>query len=89
MHAQYEFRNDTERAWALKTCLRGKALEVVKAVLVTQSGAYVRMLKRLDDFFFDVSLNIQSVTDEFRKLKPVTDSDLIGLVYFINQVEMC
>ncbi|KAF6025832.1 hypothetical protein EB796_015850 [Bugula neritina] len=30
--------DDIERAWALKSCLKDKALDVVKPILVTQEG---------------------------------------------------
>jgi len=33
-----EYDDDIERAWALKSCLKDKALDVVKPTLVTQEG---------------------------------------------------
>jgi hypothetical protein len=89
MHAEQEYNNDLERAWALKSCLKDKALDCVKAILVTQPDAYGRMWRRLDNVYCDVSLNIQSVQDELKKLKPVSEGDLVALVNFVNQIELC
>ena len=89
VHAHNEYANDLERAWALKTCLRGRALDCVKAVLITQPDAYARMWKRLEGLYCDVSLSVQSVHEDMRKLKQVAEGDLLGLVDFVDQVEMC
>ncbi|KAF6028436.1 hypothetical protein EB796_013254 [Bugula neritina] len=86
-HADREYDDDIEREWALKSCLKDKALDVVKPILVTQEGAYARMWKRLDEIYCDVSLNIQSVHSDLKKLRPVLE-DLMGLIKFVDQVEL-
>ncbi|KAF6032082.1 hypothetical protein EB796_009582 [Bugula neritina] len=65
-HAEREYDDDIERAWALKSCLKDKALDVVKPILVTQEGAYARMWNRLDEIYCDVSLNIQCVHSDLK-----------------------
>ena len=87
--AEKEFRNDHERAWSLKQCLSGEALECVDAISISQPRAYHRIWQRLDAKYLDVSLNIQSIYDDLRKLTSVKEDDLTGLVQFVNQVELC
>jgi len=79
-HADRGYDNNIERAWALKSCLKDKTLDVVKPILVTQKGAYARMWNRLDEIYCDVSLNIQCVHSDLKKLRPVPEGDLIGLM---------
>jgi len=60
-HADREYDDDIEHVQTLQSCLKDKALGVVKPILVTQEGAYARMWNRLDEIYCDVSLNIQCV----------------------------
>ena len=55
---EHEFPNDEERAWAFKGSLRGMALELVKAVFITQPNAYQRMWDRLENVYSDISHTI-------------------------------
>lgn len=50
---------------------------------------YHRIWQRLDAKYLDVSLNIQSIYDDLRKLTSVKEDDFTGLVQFVNQVELC
>lgn len=88
-HGAREYPTDEERAWALKRCLKGKALEHVKAIFVTQENAYQRIWDRLDNVYSDISHNIQSAFSKLHKLRQVGENDLQGMVNFVNEVEMC
>ena len=61
---------------------------MVKPILVTHKGAYARMRNRLDEICCDVSLNIQCVHTDLKKLRPVPEGDLMGLIKFVDQVEL-
>lgn len=84
-----EFTDDAQRAWALKGCLKGAALDCVKAIYITQPNAYVRMWQRLDSIYSDISSSVQAAYDDLKKLKHVREDDLKALVKFINEVELC
>jgi hypothetical protein len=49
MYAHSEFSTDKERAWALKRCLKGEALDCVGALYSHHDAAYSLMLQRLED----------------------------------------
>lgn len=84
-----EFTDNEQRAWALKGCLKGKALDCVKAIYVTQPNAYLRMWQRLDSIYSDVSLSVQAAYDELKKLKPVKEDDSKAFVKYVNDIESC
>jgi hypothetical protein len=84
-----EFSNDEHRAWALKECLKGKALEYVRAIFVTQPNAYARMWQRLDSVYSDISLSVQAAYDDLKKLKQVREDDPRAMVKFVTDVEVC
>ena len=89
MHAAREFSCDEERAWELKQCLKGEALECVEAVMTSHPKAYNLMWQRLDNKYCNVGLNIQSVYKQLSGLPHIKDNDLRGLVKFVNKVELC
>ena len=88
-HGQREYPNDEERAYALKRSLKGRALEHVKAIFVTQPNAYERIWARLDNIYSDMSYNVQSAFTKLSKLKSVAENDMNSMVTFVNEVEMC
>ena len=88
-YASSGFNSDEARAWALKKSLRNEAFECAKPIMASNAGAYQKIWARLEEYYGDVSLNIQSTFYEISKLKPVKEDDLRGLVKFINEVECC
>ena len=84
-----EYASDEERAYALKTCLKGPAFDCVRAIFVTQPRAYERIWQRLDSIYSDVSLCVQSTFEQLTKLKRVGEEDMRGLTEFVNEVELC
>ena len=89
IYANSECRTDDDRAWALKQCLKGQALEHVRAIYVNQPNAYLRMWHRLESIYSDVSMSVQYAYDGLRKLKPVKEEDIKGFISFINSIEQC
>jgi len=46
------------------------------------------MWNRLDEIYCDVSLNIQCVHSDLKMLRAVPEGDLMGLIKFVDQVEL-
>jgi hypothetical protein len=88
-HAESEYDTDEERAWALKQSMKGRPSKAIAAVYSTQPNAYERIWQRLDSIYGDASMSVQSVNSDLKRLKQVKESDLQGLVDFINEVESC
>ena len=47
------------------------------------------MWERLESVYSDTSMSIQAVYEQLKKLKPVREDDISGLVKFVNKVELC
>ena len=88
-YASTEYRSNEQRAWALRQCLKGKALELVSAVVISHHRAYDLMWAKLTDEYSDISLSIQATYGTLATLKKVEDGDLRSLVRFVNCVEGC
>lgn len=83
------FTTEEDRAYALKQCLKGKALEHVQAIYINQPNAYQRMWDRLNSIYSDVSMSVQQAYGDLKRLKPVKDDDMRSMVNFVNMVESC
>lgn len=88
------FRKDYERLvtnnygedpYALKSCLTGDALTVVKGV----EDSFSEMFKRLDDKFGNSVKLTYSVLSEIKSLKPVVEGNPKKFVDMVNTVERC
>ena len=89
MIAAREFSCDQERAWELKHCLKDQAHECIEAINTTHIGAYELMWKRLDSKYCNIGLSVKDVYSKLSSLSPVKEEDMVGIVKFVNQVELC
>ena len=81
-YGEHEFANGEKRAWAFKGSLRGRALELVKAVFVIQPNAYQRMWDRLENVYSDISHTVQNTFVNLNALTHVKSDDLLPPMYW-------
>ena len=74
-----------EDAYALGSCLSGKALDIIIGI----EDDYEKIWKRLNTVFGDPEIIVDSVLSELRSLTPVKDDDPAGLITMIIVVERC
>ncbi|XP_067950495.1 uncharacterized protein [Watersipora subatra] len=82
------YDNDLEHSHALKDALSGAPVYHVRPIYSCDPGAYDDIWSRLVEIYDDVSLSVQSVFNDLRRLKPVKTGDPNGLVCLVNDVEM-
>ena len=88
-YAELEFTCDQDRAYALKQALSGTPASYVRPIYATHSGAYDQIWQRLESVYSDTSMSVQAVYDQIKKLKPVSEENITGLINLINEIELC
>ena len=74
-----------EESYALRSCLSGKALEVVIGV----DDNYQEMWKRLKLMYCDSEKVVDSILSEIKSLKPVRSDNPVDLIHTVTVVERC
>ena len=87
-YASTYYDNDLERSHALKEALSGSPMYHVRPIYSSNPGAYSEIWGRLLEIYDDVSLSVQSVFNDLKRLKPVKEGDPNGLVRLVNDIEM-
>ena len=74
-----------EDAYALRSCLSGKAMDSIIGI----EDDYGKMWERLYSVFGDPEKVVDSVLKDLKSLNPVRDDDSSGLISMIDVVERC
>ena len=74
-----------EDSYALRSCLAGKALDVVIGV----DDDYGEMWRRLNTVFCDSGKIVDSILSEIKQLTPLKENDSAWLINLVNTVERC
>ena len=72
-------------AYALRSCLSGKALDITSGV----DDDYDEMWRRLNNFYCNPEKLIDSVLQEIKNLPIVRENDSSGFIYLVNTIEKC
>ena len=74
-----------EDLYALRSCLAGKALDVVIGV----DDDYGQMWRCLNTVFCNSEKIVDSILSEIKQLTPLKEIDPAGLINLVNTVERC
>ena len=72
-------------SYALRSCLHGSALDVVKGV----EDDYDKMFQRLDSVYGDPRKFVDTIVNEIKSIKPIQDGDSKNFVAMVDIVERC
>ena len=70
-------------AYAIRSCLSGKALEIISGV----EDDYDKIWKRLKTVFGNPERVVDSILFDIKSLTPVREDDQVGLISMITVVE--
>ena len=72
-------------AYALRSCLTGKALDVISGV----DDDYGETWKRRNVVFRDSEKLVGSILYEIKLIPPIKENDSVGLINLVNTIERC
>ena len=78
-------KNYGKDSYALRSCLTGEALEIVKGV----ESDFDEMFKRLDEKYADNRKLVDVVINELKNIRPINEGDSKGFINLANKVERC
>ena len=72
-------------SYALRSCLCGSALEVIKGV----EDDYDKMFQRLDNAYGDPRKFVDTIVHDIKSIKPIQDGDSRKFVAIVDTIERC
>ena len=83
-HVKPSYKNNLHKtAFALKSCLSGEPLDLIRNV----DDDYNEMIKRLDDKYGDTQRFTDAIMNEVKSLTAVSSRDDQGFIHLVNLVE--